>query len=424
MIVRMRWALCGCVLLVGAGWAAAPPDDLPREVLLLAHFTRQMREVLSQVPNYTCLETIQRSVQEPGGKVFSPVDTVLLEVSNVGNKELRALPGAERFEERDLASFASSGLMGSGAFASYARTIFLSDNSSIQYHGEEEMAGRPVARFDFSIPVIWSGYQLRANGVTGSAGLAGSFWIEATSLELVRLAVRGYEIPAELGIERTTTVIDYARMRVGESDVLLPQDAAMTLVVAGGVTHRNDIEFSHCHEYQTASSIRFDMAEASAPRTAPAGRKVDLPAGLAVSMELETAIDSANVKVGDVLRGHVTEDVRRKGGAAIIPAGASVTGRIRRLERSHSAEPAWDVTIEIAEVAWEDTRAEFYGELLTKNSGRPGMGSWGSTTGEIHAVRIPGTGVLHMTGAQFQIARGFRMNWRTVEPNQRLKKSP
>jgi hypothetical protein len=406
----MRWKLCGLVLLVWAGSAEAGPDDLPREVLLLAHFKQQMRQVLSQVPNYTCLETIQRSARGAHASAFTSLDTVLLEISNLENKELLAWPGAHRFEDGDLTSFASGGLMGSGVFASFAQDVFLGATTTIRYYGGEEIAGRALTRFDFRIPEVWSGFRLKANGASAKVGTMGSFWMDPDSMELVRLSIRADDIPPAVGIERTATVIDYARMRIGETDVLLPQDAKMLLMLISGEIRQNDIAFSHCHEYRTESSIRFDMPDTSEPVSAPPVRLVDLPAGLLVSVELETAIDSGTAHVGDLLRGHVINDVGLKGKAIIVPKGALVTGRIRGLERLRSPEPAFEVTIELAELEWENARSEFYGELL-RNPMVAG------------APRTPGTGVFHMKGTQFHIAAGFQMNWRTLEPNQRLRKS-
>jgi hypothetical protein len=372
-----------------------------------------MQQVLTQVPNYTCLETTQRSVQEPGAKVFSLSDVVSLEVSDVGGQELRVRPGAERFENRELSSFASGGLLGSGAFAAYARTVFLSATTTIQYHGDEELGGNTAARFDFRVPVIWSGYNLRANNASGTAGMAGSFWFDGATLELLRMEVRGEDIPPQLGISQAVTVIDYARMRIGDSDVLLPQAASMLLILATGAAHKNDIQFSHCHEYQTASSIRFDLPDASAPAAGQPVRKVALPGGLAVSIELETAIDSETAHVGDLIRGHVAGDVLRKGGVVIIPKGAIVSGRIRGIERVRSTEPGFAVTLELAEVAWESTSAAFYAEFLPERADPGALAR--------RAV-IPGTGVLHFVGTQFHIGPGFQMHWRTIEPNQPLKK--
>jgi hypothetical protein len=405
----MRGKLLGVVLLLWAGSVAAAPDDMPQEVLLLAHFKARMRLALSQVLNYTCLETIQRSAQSRRANSFTPLDTVRLEVSTVasmGGKELLAWPGARRFEEADPTRFTSGGLMGSGVFALFARGVFLHDTSTMQYHGAEEMAGRSVARFDFAVPEVWSGYRITANGTSAIVGMEGSFWIDPASLALVRMEVRADEIPAPLGISRAVTVIDYARMRIGDSDVLLPQDAKMLLTLFSGEVRRNEIEFSHCHEYGAESSIRFDMPETVAPTAAPR-TPVDLPAGLTVSMALDAAIDLSTAQVGDILRAHVIEDVRRKG-ETIIPKGAMATGRIRGAERLRSPGAGFDLTVEVAALEWANMRAEFYGELLaTRRAGR--------------APQIPGTGVLRVAGSKSQIPAGFRMNWRTLDPNSRLK---
>jgi VWFA-related protein len=412
--------------------------NLPRETLLLARFKHKIQQILSQVPNYTCLETIQRSLQKRRANTFSSLDTVLLEVSSVADKELMAWPGARRFEEVDLSSLASGGMLGSGVFASLARSVFLHDTTIIAYRGDEELAGRPVARFDFRVPAKSSSYQIQTNGSSAKVAIAGSFWIDPASLELVRLEVRADDIPAALGIERTATVIDYEPMRIGASDILLPQVAKILMTLPTGEVRRNDIQFSHCHEYLTESSIRFDMPDTALARPAPQRQTVDLSAGLTVSIELETSIDSATAHVGDLLRGHLTSDVRRKG-KTIIPKGAIATGRVRGLERLRAPAPVIELTIEIADLEWENSSAQFYGELLSSGSGRDNENSLlnlpskegevpeavtsaGGATETVHAPQIPGTGVLHMTGTRFHIGAGFRMDWRTLEPNQRLKK--
>ena len=88
------------------------------------------------------------------------------------------------------------------------------------------------------------------------------------------------------------------------------------------------------------------------------------------------------------------------------------------VERQHPAL-GWDstLTIELTELEWETTSAEFYGELLLKGPARV-EGTRGP-----HAPPIPGTGVLRLTGTQFHVPAGFRMSWRTLEPNQSLKRS-
>ncbi len=438
MSAGMRRAIPGLLLLVRLAGAMGAPGDLPPEVLRLAHFKLKMQEVLAQVPNYTCLETIQRYGSERRGDSLRALDAVLLEISYVGGKELLAWPGERRFRATDLDEFAAGGMMGSGLFADLARSALLEDTTTIKYSGVEEIGGRPVARYDFREAAAWSGYQIRANGATATVGDDGSFWIDPGTLELVRLEGRAAEIPAELGIRSSVTLIDYARMRLGGNDVLLPQSAQLLMVLTSGTARRNDVAFSHCRAYASESSLRFDMPAAETQGSAPAVQRVNLPARLTVVVELQTAIDSRTSHVGDPLQGRVAGAVRYKG-RTLIPKGALVTGRIRGLRRVRPPGTGVELTIELAELQWDNSHAEFYGELAQDGSaqrGEPPLGSAdpgggmrtatsspvAAETPPAGAPRIPGTGVLRMEGTHFRIGPGYKTTWRTLEPNQRREK--
>jgi hypothetical protein len=69
--------------------------------------------------------------------------------------------------------------------------------------------------------------------------------------------------------------------------------------------------------------------EALAPATVSSDAISSLPAGTAVRMKLETAISTRRNKAGDRFIGRVTEGVKQNG-MTIIPAGASLEGRIAR----------------------------------------------------------------------------------------------
>jgi hypothetical protein len=413
----MSGRLWGLALWAWAAATATAADDLPREVVLLAHFKQAMRQALSQVPNYTCLETIQRYGFDHHGVSFRPLDNVQLEISNVGDKELLAWPGARRFEADDISEFAAGGMMSSGLFATHARSVFLADTTIIRYHGEEEIADRPSMRYDFRVPQAWSGYRIRNLGTTAQVGTQGSFWIDPAALELIRMEVRADELPAALAIAENKTVIDYARVHIGAADARLPQSAQVLTTLTWGDAWRNDIEFSHCRAYVTESSIRFDMPETQPGGAVAAVRQVELPSGLMVTIELETAIYFATAHVGDLLRGRVAEDVRRKG-KIIVPKGTLASGRIRGLVPVRKPEAGVQVMVEFEELEWEGARAEFYAEMLSASYGQPD-GAMLATAGT-PAARIPGTGLLHMK-AQFRMAPGFKTTWRTLQPNERRR---
>ena len=387
------------LLLLSATAAAGAADDLAPEVIRLARFKQKTRQDLAQVPNYTCLETMERFERGPRASSFKPLDTVRLEVSNVDGKELLAWPGAHRFEDKNLTSFVSTGMIANGMFALHAHNLFVNDTTAFEYRGEESLDGRAAIRYDYRIPQFLSGYRIRIGVASATIAMKGSFWFDPVSLDLLRLDVYGDEIPAELGLAASVVKTYYSREHIGKSQALLPQRAELALTFFSGEASRNVVAFSACHEYGSESTISFDPPPKPTPELPkPEVRKVDLAAGLLVPLALETAIDSKSASVCDAVRARVRQDVRQNG-EVVLPAGALISGRIRSLERYSAPEPYVLMGIEFAEVEWQNARAEFLGELLDSHKRKP--------TG-------PGVGTLHIPGTSFHLAPGYRMRWRTL----------
>src|SRR5437588_10565694 len=97
-------AVAAAMFVLAALPAQAPP------VSLLERVREHMRRRLSDVPNYTCREIIERAESRSKAREFHIMDTLELEVAQVGGRELLARPG-EPFEDRPYSAFASSGLM-------------------------------------------------------------------------------------------------------------------------------------------------------------------------------------------------------------------------------------------------------------------------------------------------------------------------
>jgi hypothetical protein len=135
----------------------------------------RIKEELQHLPNISCLETVQREYQPARGKV-RPVDTVRLEVITNGDKELFASPGDRRFSPRHPISYVGSGVLGNGLFGPYLKDILLTGNVSYEYRGEEEIGGRRLARWDYRLPLMWSGEMIQTLEGSGKVGLHGSFW--------------------------------------------------------------------------------------------------------------------------------------------------------------------------------------------------------------------------------------------------------
>jgi hypothetical protein len=385
-----------------AGTVAVQPAGDDR----LASFRRKVRQDMTGVPNYTCLETIDRTKRVHTAE-FLPIDKIRLEVSVVGGKEMFARPGARSFDNRDVTSLVPGGLIGSGMFSSLTRTLFVKDKGTLKYRGKDDLDGQASVRYDFRLTRQESGFKVQIDNRQEPLAFKGSFWFEPATLDLLRLEAHADALPADLNVEEAFIRTAYARTHIGNSDALLPKRSELTATYLSGATERDAIEFSGCHEYASESTISFGAPSGGPPAGQPQVRGVDLPAGLLLPIELETPIDSETAAVGDTLHARVVEDVRYLGNL-LAPRGAAVTGRISKWDRISAPERVV-LGMEFGAIEWETGRAAFQAELVEidgKSAGANRPAAMEST--------VPGVAVFRIDAAQFRIAPGFHMVWRTL----------
>src|SRR5580698_9823121 len=89
---------------------------LPPDLDALAKIRTRMLFNLEHQPNYTCVETIERSSRAKSTNKFKVVDTLRLEVALADGREMFAWPGSKKFDETDVTQFVTSGAIGNGEF--------------------------------------------------------------------------------------------------------------------------------------------------------------------------------------------------------------------------------------------------------------------------------------------------------------------
>jgi hypothetical protein len=420
------------VLLVCA--AAAAQDDFDR-VLQLARTRQKMAQALTHLPDYTCVATAQRSVQKAGRADFKVVDTLRYEIAHAGGTELWSWPGASKFEDKPVIAMIRSGSISQGEFSSHARGVFIGGYANVKFAGAEDLAGRHTLRWEYNMPMFASGWTITANDLSAPAASRGSFWADADTLDVVRLEVRSEGLPMDFPISSAVNIIDYARVRIGSSSILLPQTASLHLEHSSGERRRNLTEFSHCRQYAGTSAISFETAPASTreePSEAAKMTEISLPAGLRVPIKLKTQIDSAKAVVGDLVEGIVDGDLSDHQ-AFLVPKGSLITGRLRRMEKYSDPSTHFLVGIEFDDIDFPGHHARFFGSFkslesevsgfswflssssasLTKTPLVAGDISYSSTRETEHLPDVPGVGMFFMQGSGFRLPQGMRMVWQT-----------
>jgi hypothetical protein len=403
----------------GAQTAIAP------ETLLLARIKVRMSETLAALPNYTCVQTIERSRRRAPDRRFEFLDNVRLEVALVDGKELFAWPGATVFEERELANMVG-GTIGNGNFALHAKSVFMGRSATHRPAGEEQFRGRRAVRYEYEVSQLQSGYNIRVSPREAMVGYHGQFWVDAETLDLMRLEVVADDIPPFLGVSLARDVMDYERMQIGEASFLLPSASELTMVDLHGNEHRNRTVFAGCRHYAGESRLSFD--DPPDGDIAPKGSleryvRLELPPRVQLALALESEIDSATAAVGDPVEARLTRPIRHHG-QIVAPKGARVSGRLIRLEKYRSPYEHYIVGLQFDTLEFADTRAEFSATMVDVGPAnglireqprrigpghRPGRGAYAFASIEGKA----GQGFLRWKAGRLRLPRGLLMFWRT-----------
>lgn len=377
-----------------------------------------MSHLLARLPNYTCLQTIERTRRTPSGKT-ELIDVVRIEVALVDGNELFAWPGSRKFQDTKIIDMVKGGAIGNGNFALHAKSVFQSNAPRFTYMGERVREdGKASLRWDFVVPQPRSGYGLRSGGEEAVVGYHGSFWVDPVSLDVLRLEIYADDIPARLKIASAADAVDYARVNLGEESFLLPSQSELKLSTPNKMESRNRIRFSGCRQYTGESTITFDDP-ADTSKTREPERTLDLPAGLRLEVELQTAITQEGSAVGDPITAILKRPVN-VGPGLTIPKGALLHGRITQLRQQQSAYTGWVVGTTFFEMEWNNTRANLRAGLEATPSLDMLARSYSGYRAMVRRIALE-MDTFIAPGPRLLIRPGFPMYWRTKELGQEDK---
>jgi len=310
-------------------------DALPPEMRQLVKIKQRMAASLKNLPNYTCQATIERYRRAAWTDRWEHVDDHQVEVALVGGDEWFSRPGAGRLETRDLRDLIPTGLVSSGDYANHVRSVFSTNAPRFEYAGTEKVTGRAAVRYRYSISLLNSGYRVSSGSVGAAVAYHGSFWADPSSGDLLRLDLFPDDIPPEVGIADAVTIVDYARVRIGAADFLLPERTELTVTRRRGSADRNRMTFTQCRQYGTESAVSFEPPET-------------LPAGLVLTLELDS-LELERLRGGDPVFAKLAAEVCSQE-QTLIPAGATVRGRVLQLDRRPGPPALVRMVLEFEEI--------------------------------------------------------------------------
>src|SRR4051812_23135732 len=118
----MLWRLQCIVLLIAPAALAAGEGSPGTKFVNRARY--HMSQMLTNLPNYTCLQTIERTQRMAPRKKPSLLDVVRIEVALVDGKELFSWPGSGKFVDTEIGEMVRGGAIGTGSFGLHAKSVF------------------------------------------------------------------------------------------------------------------------------------------------------------------------------------------------------------------------------------------------------------------------------------------------------------
>ena len=336
------------LFLLLSAWEGPQPSP---EMVRLNQVLERMGENLKRLPNYTCLESIDRSIRQTTADKLLVRDRIHLQVAFMGFEEVFAWPGSTNFEPRAAIQIAPGGAGGIGSWSSWSRSVLRSSAPAFTYAGECAVGARRGMRYDFHVPWASSAYTVGVGNRQLVVPYAGTLCVDPSSLDIMRLEVRA-EV-AHLPFAAVSETIDYGRVRIGSADFLLPQSHTMAMTDLEGHEGRNITTLSACRQYADDSS---------APVPQPKAEEPQLPAGIYLNLKLETPITFDQSAVGDPVSARLDRAFRAAG--ISVPKGALVSGHIRRIEERYQPEKHYLVGLDFSTLSFADTHLSFRARLV------------------------------------------------------------
>ena len=418
--------------------AQTPPD--PDAVLAKAR--DNMLDRTRRLPNYTCVQTVNRKYFKPAKPEFpvpscnefgarsndknhplklEATDRLRLDVKVSNGTEIGAWAGAGNFGDGNVMKLIQ-GPFGTGGFGTFLTDIFAGSSVAFHFEGEESVDHRKLFRYRFQIARDASHYMVHSGSEWIATGYSGMVGIDPNSFELRRLLVQASELEEETGACASNSSVDYAQTRIGTGDFLLPQRSALHFLMRDATESDVATTYSRCRQFLGEARLVTDPS-AVAGELPPAPVTTVIPADLVVPLTLAQPIDTNTAAAGDVVVASVSEPVRDpKSSDVVIPARSIVRGRILRMEHSLGPPGRFVIAIQLETVEIHGVTSPIYAIRLRDEEKRAVKSAASGLVERSRQIVLPPPGQsalvsnfsISSKAKHYVLPRGLAMEWLTV----------
>lgn len=345
------------------------------------------------MPRYTCMQKITRRLYRADGKIpqscsailarralrrhepsLSSWDHLELEVAVAERREVHSWPGASSFaDEDDVRRVIGNQAFETGDFAAFIGAVF-GDSAEVQFMRQRVVNGRTLFEYSFAVKKEASRYQVDSAAGPVVTGYKGSFLLDAQSEDLVHLTVFTEELPAKTAMCQGISDIEYGRTAVHGTNLLIPTQTNLRLILANGDEAATTTSYSACRQFASKSMLLFKGIDedATAKRISesetPQPPAEPLPEGIKFECRIDTPIDS-DTPAGRPIEGTLLSPMRDQNKLVLAPRGAHVFGRLVRVAKHFGKYDYFEVAVRLESVEVEGIKRPLFARLSRQDPG-------------------------------------------------------
>ncbi len=414
-----------CAFALMAAPLAAQTGSNPDELYIRVR--QRVIDNIARLPNYTCVQTITRSVYGTASPSKHPSkcdeivrnreahtpplidwDRLRVDVAIADKHEVYAWVGAARFEEGDLSKLVGGGQTTMGDFGSLVLSIF-STHTAVHLEGERKIGAHRLLEYSYDTPLESSQYRVRVGPEQFLTAYHGSIFLDPEIADVARVTARSAVLPEQTGYCQVSKELEYAQLRAGGAAVMIPRETTTRAINREGIEMVSVSDYSSCREYVGESVLRFDDpsagaqpgdVDASAKNVSAAGPPPSIPPNLEFECRITTTIDSDTAAAGDRIEAVLRSPLKDSSGKVVAPAGTRLHGRLMTFARhpgSAGRKESYEIGVQLRSIDLDATRVPFAAALVNgiQNKGasvrltlHPGIGSFIFYDKRVHLANL------------------------------------
>jgi hypothetical protein len=216
------------------------------------------------LPDFMCTEVISRFTDPRRHGAWSPTDILTIQLSYFGQRENHKLTLVDG-KPTNLQYESLAGAIGVGEFGATLHSIFdPSSEAQFRWESWKNVHKHRAALYSYVVEPSRSRFTLTTRNAQGwhnaTVGFHGMVAIDIDTGAVWRLSYDADHIPKGVGIEASSSSVEYDFADVGGRDYLLPATAD-TELQSPQAWARNHAEFRGYRKFSSESTVTFDPAK-------------------------------------------------------------------------------------------------------------------------------------------------------------------